>query len=449
MSSPSSEENLEEFKDLNEEAVQGLEAGDKKCLDMQNAAFISHYERETGKKTIKTRDIEITSLASEIGEFKGAMKDVTKVNTNYGSRALKAYTYPGLEENDIIKDLQVQRISYFVSHDFNKELREVGVDPIDVRWPAYTKRQRKMGDIDTYFDGKYYHYGVEQWINGTWKKYNLNTGEIFPDNPPEVDDIVQSFTHYSLLYSAGSFMICDIQGCGTTLCDCQIISLEGNKTAFDLGEDAMMVFISQHTCGETCRKLNLPNFKQTGSLRSCLDLSNFRINRGIDLNEKASVLASNHLSNDDQSRRFMSTVLRAKVSSRVEDSLMTNQQRREEMLRKKINARREIDGMGPISRDKIIRKHQHLMPPPPPPQHHHPRRHPSSHSSSSSYSSIPDSLMSMRSIQKVLSPIQESRKSPPLPPPPPSFHSSSSRSSRSFSSPPREDGGEEERKMNS
>ena len=344
----------EEFKDKMDNVVVGLNDGrEQSLLNNHNDLFKAH-RKKAGKKTILTSDINISSLDSEIGEFVGAMKSVTKVNTNHGVRALKSYSYPEMDIELVMKDLVVQQISFFVSLDFNKELTNVGLSPIDVRWPAYTFRKQKMNNIDTFHDGDNYYYGIELWIEGEWTKYNLNTGEIYNDTPPIPSEIVQAFTHYSLLYSGGSFMICDIQGCGTTLCDCQIASLDGGKTLFDIGGIAMEVFMAQHTCGETCRRLHLPSFKEVGSIRSNLDLSAFRRDRGMDRNQKASEMAGKEGLTKDQSVEFYNLMMNSKVPRRVRDSLTLARSRRENIYRR---AGKTPTNQNPGS----------SLPPPPPP----------------------------------------------------------------------------------
>ncbi|OLQ10935.1 Myosin heavy chain kinase C [Symbiodinium microadriaticum] len=101
--------------------------------------------------------------------------------------------------------------------------------------------------------------GFTKWIN--------NRGEILiPPSSTEYSMAVEAFAHFSLDFSRGNLMVADLQGVllpgdgksrRVHLTDPQILSLEQEFGAADLGSAAMQKFRSLHVCNSLCRRLHL------------------------------------------------------------------------------------------------------------------------------------------------------------------------------------------------
>lgn len=113
-------------------------------------------------------------------------------------------------------------------------------------------------------------FSLEPMLTGNFTKYNSNNGQSFITNevplPYEANEarrkvlqIAEAFTHYTLLASEGTLLVCDIQGVGTDLTDPQVHSY--NRVGLgigNMGSEGMLSFARRHRCNAVCQKLGLP-----------------------------------------------------------------------------------------------------------------------------------------------------------------------------------------------
>ncbi|CAK0893715.1 unnamed protein product [Prorocentrum cordatum] len=107
----------------------------------------------------------------------------------------------------------------------------------------------------------------EQKLDGDFIKFNNNAG--WKNEDPKysgISEFMQAFSHFTFIQSGSLYMVVDLQGTvdsGTLLLtDPQVISQKkaGEKSPFghgDLGPVGFKYFMSNHSCGPTCRLLQL------------------------------------------------------------------------------------------------------------------------------------------------------------------------------------------------
>ena len=327
------QESEEEPEEKKEEYLEEIKQGISTIREGKNITGFLSSSQTTVSTYWEKNNIPTFSVSSLVYEdsddskvaHKGAIKKAHKFSTNHGTRTLKRYVNNNFTLDEYHRDIAVQRLSFLISLDFNKELREQELDQIEILHCAQQVKKEKIHDLDTLcVDGKYY-YTDETWISGSFDKFVSNTGEPFVDN-----EYAHAFAHYSLFYSGGEFLICDIQGHERTFCDCQIATISGGITPADLGSDAMMVFMANHECNGVCDVLKLPNFKKKGSVNSCLDFTAYR-NRSFEKNDEAvRTSAQLGIGGGDGEAAFRVN-MHSKVPFYVERALDNNQRRIEEL----------------------------------------------------------------------------------------------------------------------
>ena len=94
---------------------------------------------------------------------------------------------------------------------------------------------------------------VEPYIEGNFRKYVNNTGDITLKDGSELPMKAESFVHYSFVKSGEQLMIVDLQGVDYVLCDPEIASSklydENNDIYFcagNLSTNAIETFFEQH-----------------------------------------------------------------------------------------------------------------------------------------------------------------------------------------------------------
>ncbi|KFH41594.1 Alpha-protein kinase-like protein [Hapsidospora chrysogenum ATCC 11550] len=104
---------------------------------------------------------------------------------------------------------------------------------------------------------------LEPYIEGTYVKYNNNSGYVNHDIPAgdaEFNQAAQAFSHFTFERSCGHLLVCDLQGVGRVLTDPAIHTLDRNRfrlTDTNLNADGFKFFFSTHECGDICRELGL------------------------------------------------------------------------------------------------------------------------------------------------------------------------------------------------
>ena len=105
---------------------------------------------------------------------------------------------------------------------------------------------------------------VEPYIEGNFRKYVNNTGDITLKDCSELAMKAESFVHYSFVKSGKQLMIVDLQGVNYMLCDPEIASSklydENSDIYFcagNLSTNAIETFFEQHKCNKFCELLSL------------------------------------------------------------------------------------------------------------------------------------------------------------------------------------------------
>lgn len=113
-------------------------------------------------------------------------------------------------------------------------------------------------------------FGMEPRLAGNFTKYTSNFGDVYETNeryiPPEEDrqrrrilDAVEAFSHFTIVESGGSMLVCDLQGVKDLLTDPQIHTRDGAGLGMgNMGQEGIDKWITTHTCKELCRAMRLP-----------------------------------------------------------------------------------------------------------------------------------------------------------------------------------------------
>lgn len=112
---------------------------------------------------------------------------------------------------------------------------------------------------------------MEYKLKGTFTKYNNNFGEIYensdakkPISPEEerkrarVFQYSEAFSHFSLVESGGSMLVCDLQGVHDFFTDPQIHTEDGKGLGMgNMGQEGIDKWTSKHQCNTVCRAISL------------------------------------------------------------------------------------------------------------------------------------------------------------------------------------------------
>ncbi|NXG45761.1 TRPM6 protein, partial [Psilopogon haemacephalus] len=109
---------------------------------------------------------------------------------------------------------------------------------------------------------------IEKYMTGEFRKYNNNNGdEISPSSL--LEELMLAFSHWTYVYTRGELLVLDLQGVGENLTDPSVIKPEDKKSGkmvfgpANLGEGAIRNFITKHHCNSCCRRLKLPDLRQS------------------------------------------------------------------------------------------------------------------------------------------------------------------------------------------
>ena len=107
---------------------------------------------------------------------------------------------------------------------------------------------------------------IEEFIEGRFKKYVNNNGNICGDQVDHFCQKAECLVHYSYYTSKKELMLLDVQGCNNILFDPEIASkslfADNQELLFctgNLTETAMTSFIQSHKCNFYCQLLDLPS----------------------------------------------------------------------------------------------------------------------------------------------------------------------------------------------
>lgn len=102
---------------------------------------------------------------------------------------------------------------------------------------------------------------LEPFIEGTYVKYNSNSGYVNRTNPDDrFNEAAQAFSHFTFERSQGRFLVSDLQGSGYVLTDPAIHTLDRERfklTETNLGKEGFKFFFATHECNSICRSLGL------------------------------------------------------------------------------------------------------------------------------------------------------------------------------------------------
>ena len=113
------------------------------------------------------------------------------------------------------------------------------------------------------------HVTIEEYIEGSFKKYVNNDGNIC-DEFSDMREKAETFVHFTFQKSKTKLMITDIQGVGMVLCDPEIATTElsddqnEGEMYFCIGNlsiHAIQQFKSNHVCNKYCDDLGFESFE--------------------------------------------------------------------------------------------------------------------------------------------------------------------------------------------
>ncbi|GET93553.1 myosin heavy chain kinase a-like protein [Leishmania tarentolae] len=111
---------------------------------------------------------------------------------------------------------------------------------------------------------------MEPMLSGRFTKYNSNYGETYREEKKasltsseakrrtEIFEAAEAFSHFTLVESGGSMLVCDLQGVHDFLTDPQIHTVDGKGLGMgNMGQEGIDKWIEKHECNEICRSLGL------------------------------------------------------------------------------------------------------------------------------------------------------------------------------------------------
>ena len=156
-----------------------------------------------------------------------------------------------------MKILEIQTVASAYASEFNNTLNKQSISRPPISFPPV--------DIVNMRDAANTCYILQEFIDGTFKKFNTNTGIVCSSS--SISDTLQAFSHYTWIKSGQSLLICDLQGVqtssGVRLCDPAIHSKAGTSRygPTDLGYGGIMQFFRTHRCTDTCNRMGLEPFR--------------------------------------------------------------------------------------------------------------------------------------------------------------------------------------------
>ncbi|XP_028414878.1 transient receptor potential cation channel subfamily M member 6-like [Dendronephthya gigantea] len=106
---------------------------------------------------------------------------------------------------------------------------------------------------------------LEPYLDGPFRKFVNNNGDIIPLDDEEASLKAQCFCHYTYVKSGKQLMVLDIQGVGYNLCDPEIAStnlkdVDNERILFcsgNLSLQAIETFLIFHSCNKYCKLLDI------------------------------------------------------------------------------------------------------------------------------------------------------------------------------------------------
>ncbi|RNF07307.1 myosin heavy chain kinase A [Trypanosoma rangeli] len=110
---------------------------------------------------------------------------------------------------------------------------------------------------------------MEPRLHGHFTKYNSNFGDTYQDDkhfrtPSEVQHrtrmfhLAEAFSHFTLVESGGSMLLCDLRGVNDLFTDPQIHTEDGKGLGLgNMGPAGIEKYVLRHECNEVCRAFGL------------------------------------------------------------------------------------------------------------------------------------------------------------------------------------------------
>lgn len=133
---------------------------------------------------------------------------------------------------------------------------------------------------------------MEPKLTGTFTKYNSNYGEVYMEDKDadltltqknrrsHIFEAAEAFSHFTLVESGGSMLVCDLQGVNDLLTDPQIHTEDGKGLGMgNMGQEGIDKFVSKHKCNDICAALHLKSLKSAHPAQEC----NRHVNHYVEL----------------------------------------------------------------------------------------------------------------------------------------------------------------------
>lgn len=161
------------------------------------------------------------------------------------------------------KELEVMTICDYIAHQFNERVVNL-ISSSDllltfVKCFIYEMKEKRDSSSNDLFKHNPIYLCVENYIDGSYVKYNNNAGWTnISGSSFESINVAQAFSHFSWQITKGYLMIVDLQGVGGILTDPQIHCMDLTKYGEgNLGYIGIIKFFITHQCNDVCKKLGL------------------------------------------------------------------------------------------------------------------------------------------------------------------------------------------------
>lgn len=183
----------------------------------------------------------------------GAVRVASYARTASSSNrfVVKSFKKSGKRLAHVAEDMQCQALCKAFALEFNALSREE--QAIDFIVTTCLKGKSEKALVDRYMS-------LEPFIEGTYVKYNNNSGYVNSDNNDRFNKVAQAFSHFTFERSRGRLLVCDLQGVGHVLTDPAIHTLDPERFKLadtNLGPEGFKFFFSSHVCNDICTKLGL------------------------------------------------------------------------------------------------------------------------------------------------------------------------------------------------
>ncbi|KAG5488394.1 hypothetical protein GH5_08555 [Leishmania sp. Ghana 2012 LV757] len=112
-------------------------------------------------------------------------------------------------------------------------------------------------------------FSMEPRLEGNFTKYTSNFGEVYEGFERRLSTkeekerhrvlmAVEAFSHFTLVESGGSMLVCDLQGVNDFLTDPQIHTEDGKGLGMgNMGQEGIDKWMEAHTCNDVCKAVQL------------------------------------------------------------------------------------------------------------------------------------------------------------------------------------------------